>query len=280
MLFLSECGNEGEILKLTMLGTGSAAVTRCYNTCFLLKEKKDCFLVDGGGGNGILTQLEKAGEDWKNIHDIFVTHKHIDHILGIIWIVRVICQGMNQGKYEGELRVYAHKELIEILENMLYTLIREKETKLIGKRVHLICVEDGEEKTILQRKTVFFDIHSTKAKQFGFTICLENGGRMTCCGDEPYKEAAKPYAAGSKWLLHEAFCLYSQADIFKPYEKHHSTVLEACRTAEKLEIENLLLYHTEDKNIVNRKELYTEEGKKVFSGKIYVPEDLETIEIS
>ncbi len=26
-------------------------------------------------------------------------------------------------------------------------------------------------------------------------------------------------------MLHEAFCLYSQADIFDPYEKHHSTVL-------------------------------------------------------
>lgn len=264
-------------MKIIMLGTGSATVTKCYNTCFLLKEGEDCFLVDGGGGNGILTQLEKAGEDWKQIHDLFVTHKHIDHIMGIIWMIRVICQGMNQGRYEGELRVYAHKELMGILENMLYTLVREKETKLIGKRVRLICVEDGEEKTVLQRKIIFFDIHSGKTKQFGFTLELENGGRLTCCGDEPLKEEAGRFAAGSEWLMHEAFCLYSEADIFNPYEKHHSTVLEACRTAEKLGIKNLLLYHTEDRNIRNRKALYTEEGKKVFSGKLYVPEDLETI---
>ncbi len=263
-----------------MLGTGSATVTDCYNTCFLLKEGESSFLADGGGGNGILTQLKKAGEDLKNIHDIFVTHKHIDHILGVIWVVRVISQKMNQGKYKGDLNIYAHKELMEILENMLYTLIREKETKLIGKRVHLICVEDGEEKTILQKKTVFFDIHSTKAKQFGFTMNLADGVRLTCCGDEPYKEAAEKYVKGSKWLMHEAFCLYSQADIFKPYEKHHSTVLEACRTARRLGVENLILYHTEDKNIVDRKRLYTEEGRKEFSGNLYVPEDLETIELA
>ena len=36
------------------------------------------------------------------------------------------------------------------------------------------------------------------------------------------------YVKGSDWLLHEAFCLFGEADTFKPYEKHHSTVKEAC----------------------------------------------------
>lgn len=44
-------------------------------------------------------------------------------------------------------------------------------------------------------------------------------------------------------------------------------------------MQNLILYHTEDKNIARRKELYTEEGKKYFSGNLYVPEDLEKIEL-
>ena len=46
--------------ELIMLGTGNAAVTRCYNTCFALRTGKNVFLVDAGGGNGVLTQLEKA----------------------------------------------------------------------------------------------------------------------------------------------------------------------------------------------------------------------------
>lgn len=62
-------------------------------------------------------------------------------------------------------------------------------------------------------------------------------------------------------MLHEAFCLYSQRDIFEPYKKNHSTVKDACELAEKLGVPNLVLYHTEDKNIENRKALYTEEGK-------------------
>lgn len=62
-----------------MLGTGNALVTDCYNTCFVIEDDKKYFLVDGGGGNTILTQLKKAGYDWMNIRNIFVTHKHIDH---------------------------------------------------------------------------------------------------------------------------------------------------------------------------------------------------------
>ena len=46
--------------------------------------------------------------------------------------------------------------------------------------------------------------------------------------------------------------MYSERDIFDPYEKHHSTVKDACELAEKLNIRNLLLYHTEDKDLDER----------------------------
>ena len=108
---------------------------------------------------------------------------------------------------------------------------------------------------------------------------LDQERKLTCCGDEPYNEENEKYALKSDYLLHEAFCLYDQADIFHPYEKHHSTVKDACQLAEKLKVKNVVLYHSEDQNIENRKELYTKEGKAYFGGKIYVPNDLETIEL-
>ena len=80
-------------------------------------------------------------------------------------------------------------------------------------------------------------------------------------------------------MLHEAFCLYSQADIYKPYEKHHSTVKDACEVAEELGVRNLLLYHTEDHNIAMRKELYAAEGQACFTGTLWIPDDLESIEL-
>lgn len=67
--------------ELIILGTGNATVTRCYNTCFALKRDNEILLVDAGGGNGILSQLEKANIPLSDIHEIFVTHAHTDHIL-------------------------------------------------------------------------------------------------------------------------------------------------------------------------------------------------------
>ncbi len=79
----------------------------------------------------------------------------------------------------------------------------------------LIPVSDGEQRQILGMDVTFFDIHSTKAKQFGFTAVLSDGRRLTCCGDEPFHPLCAPYVENSAWLLHEAFCLYEDRDRFK-----------------------------------------------------------------
>ena len=266
-------------MKLTMLGTGNALVTECYNTCFVLSDEYGHFLVDGGGGNTVLSQLKKAGVDLMDVHEIFVTHKHVDHIMGIVWVIRIICQNMKKGTYQGEANIYAHDEVIGLLKDMAFKLLNKKETQYIGDKLHLIEVKDGEEKTILNKKVTFFDIGSTKAKQFGFQMIYDGGKVLTCCGDEPYNECEEKYAKGSDWMFHEAFCLYGQRDIFNPYEKHHSTVKDASELAENLGVKNLVLYHTEDKNIKKRKELYGAEGREYYHGNLFVPDDLDVIEM-
>ena len=44
-----------------------------------------------------------------------------------------------------------------------------------------------------------------------------------------------------------------------------------------LNIRNLILYHTEETHIENRKELYLAEGRKYFSNNILVPDEMEEI---
>ena len=66
------------------------------------------------------------------------------------------------------------------------------------------------------------------------------------------------------WLMAEAFCLYAERERFKPYEKAHTTVKDACEIGARLAAANLLLYHTEDRNLAQRKALYTAEGAPFF----------------
>ncbi len=265
---------------LIMLGTGNAVVTKCYNTCFAIQKDKNYFLVDAGGGNGILTQLEKAEIPLRNIHEIFISHEHTDHLLGLVWLIRMIATQMKKDNYEGDLKIYCHEGLIETITTITRLTIQKKFFQMIGERIFFHAVHDGEQKEIFEHSFTFFDIGSEKAKQFGFVTTLDDGKKFTFLGDEPYRECEYPYAIDADWLLHEAFCLYRDRDIYKPYEKFHTTVKEACEYATMLGAKNTILYHTEDHTIKQRKQLYTEEGRQYYTGNLLVPDDLERIVLS
>ena len=266
-------------MELIMLGTGNAVVTKCYNTCFCLKDEERVLLVDAGGGNTILSRLEEAGIPLSMIHTMFLTHAHTDHILGAVWLVRVVAAAMNQGKYEGTFTIFGHDEALEALRTICFLTLGKKFTKHIGEDILLEEVTDRETRENLGWKLQFFDIGSTKIKQFGFCTDLPNGEHLVCLGDEPYSPQCEELVKGADWMLCEAFCLDRDKDVFHPYEKHHSTALDGGRIAEELGIKNLVLYHTEDKTIQERKAMYSAEAAVHFSGKIYVPDDLEKIHL-
>lgn len=263
--------------KLIVLGTGHAGVTKCYNTCFALTNDKNYLLADTGGGNGIIGRLEEAQIPLGKIHHVFVSHKHTDHVLGLVWVIRRIGQLIHGGQYEGNLTIYCHEELVHTIRAITDATLDKPITDLIGERILLRVVGDGEKEFLDGYEVTFFDIHSLKVKQFGFKMRLSTGKNLTFLGDEPYNPLCRNYVENSEWLLSEAFCVYSERDIYKPYEKHHSTVKEACELAEELNIKNLVLWHTEDQNLAQRKKLYINEGKNYFKGNLYVPDDLEVI---
>ena len=266
-------------MELTILGTGHATVTKCYNTCFILNNEGEYLLVDAGGGNGILRILEEQDIPLQNIHHMFVSHGHTDHVMGVVWVIRTIAHLMVNDAYEGELNVYCHEELADIIVKICDMVLLAKLTALFGKRIHFVCISDGEERKIIGKKFRFFDILSTKMKQFAFELFLDENRRLLYCGDEPLAGELAEKARDAEWVMHEAFCLYSERDKFRPYEKHHSTVKEACEMAAEYGVNNLILYHTEDTHIAVRKQLYTAEGAAYYSGNLLVPDDGEKFEL-
>ncbi|MGN0397120.1 MAG: MBL fold metallo-hydrolase [Candidatus Fimimorpha sp.] len=265
--------------KIIMLGTGNAMVTKCYNTCFAISDGNEYLLVDAGGGNGILRQIELADIPYSNMHKMIITHCHTDHILGAIWIIRKIASMMEAKTFEGKFELYCHKEAAEVLNIFCQLTLVKKFLKYMDDRILIHEVENAAQIMAVGMQITFFDIYSTKIKQFGFTAKLPDGTKITCLGDEPYNERCEVFVKESDWLMSEAFCLESQKDKFKPHEKYHSTVIDSGKMAAKLEVKHLILYHTEDKNIKNRKSLYLEELRTVFSGDAFVPDDLDVIEI-
>lgn len=271
--------------QITMLGTGSATVSQIYNTCFLLKTPSTLMLVDAGGGNGILAQLKKVNVQISDIHHLFVTHAHTDHVLGVIWVIRMVAQCKG---YEGLMHVYGNDKVMKVIKTIIDMILAKKQLAKVAERVVFHQLEDGDCFEVGDMKLECFDIQSTKENQFGFRAEFPSSSSsdesdkplvLACLGDEPYNEQNRRYIVGADWMMCEAFCLYADRDTFKPYEKCHSTALDAGKLAEKLGVKNLILYHTEEKTLANRKENYTREAAENFKGRIFVPDDLEVIEL-
>lgn len=261
--------------KLYMLGTGHAITTKCYNTCFALENKNGIFLVDGGGGNGILVQTEAVGINLSDVQYMFVTHAHTDHFLGALWAIR----GMAETAVPIHRYVFCHDIVKELMDRYIQDLLNKKQLKFTDEFVHVIEVKDGEEKDFLGMHLTFFDIDSVKAKQFGFSAILDDGKKLVCLGDEPFNKRCEKYVRDADLMMAESFCLYEERDIYHPYEISHSTALDAGRVAQELNAKNLLIYHTEDSDLAHRKVKYSAEAKENFKGNVFVPDDLEVLTI-
>lgn len=50
-----------QYVLMSQLGdTGYALATNCFNTCFIIRSERTLLMVDAGGGNGVLQQLNKV----------------------------------------------------------------------------------------------------------------------------------------------------------------------------------------------------------------------------
>ena len=98
--------------ELYVFGTGNASALNCYNTCFAIRSGDEYLMCDAGGGNGILSILQEMDVPLAAVHHLVVTHEHTDHVLGVVWLVRMIATAMLRGKYQGNLHIYGHEELL------------------------------------------------------------------------------------------------------------------------------------------------------------------------
>ena len=266
--------------KIIVLGTGTASVVENFNTCFVLEDNNgEYLLVDTGGGNGILRQFKRANIDLSKIHNIFISHKHIDHLYGMLWIYRFVDISMQKGTYDGDLNIYCHDEVAKILRDQVHTLLRKSQQQFIDKRIFINVVNDHEKVKVLNYDLEFLDIISKSDKQYGFKTTLNNGKTLAFLGDEPLDKKLFNDVKNIDYLLHESFCLETESEKYKPKEKNHDTVKSASIKAQTIGAKNLVLWHTQENLGENRKEKYIEEAKENISGNVYVPNDLDIIEL-
>lgn len=264
--------------KIIMLGTGNGGTLDLYNTCFAIQNEQGVFLIDTGGSIEIIKRLKQANIKLEEIKNIFISHSHTDHILGLIWMFKKLGIMVKHGEIKGEINIYCNDVVYEAIKGVSDYILSPGLVKAIFSITNFVVLDDCDKYNINGIDYEFFDILAKGTKQFGFECKLDNN-RFIFLGDETLNPLLNNRIYGADYVTHEAFCLDREENIFHAYEKNHSTALSAAKTMNELNVKNLILYHTEESHGVDRKSLYLEEAQSVFKGNVIVPNDLDVIQL-
>ena len=264
--------------KIIMLGTGNGGVVNLYNTCFVIQNDYGNFLVDTGSSMEIVKRLSKVNIKLEEINNIFISHAHSDHILGLINIFKKIGFMALNGEYSKKLNIYCNDYVYEAITNVAKYTLPDKVMEYVYKVVDFIILKDSDKYIINGVEYTFFDLRNKNVKIYGFE-CFLDGKRLVFLGDINPSDKIKDRIVDADYVMVESFCLDSEEDVFHAHIGNHSTVKDVCIYMRELNVKNLILYHTEETHGENRKELYTKEGQEYFLGKVIVPDDLECIDI-
>ena len=255
-----------------MLGTGHGKALKCYNYCFLLKFNNTNLLVDSGGGNQIINQLKKANIKIEDIDNVFISHSHMDHILGLIWMIRFLCPKYYNGLIDKKINIYGNDDVIQKINKLIKIFIPNDFNNVIKENFNFIKLIDKQNFELSNLKITVFDSRAKNINEFGFVAKYANK-RIIYLGDERYSKINKKYINNCDYAFMDA------RDINNDITSAHSTVKYSATIAQKYHIKNLILSHCNDFDLKNRKTMFKNEASKYYNGNIFVPYDLEEISI-
>ena len=262
--------------KLIMLGTGAGFNKYFYNTCFVINHDNKNFLIDAGGSQEIYFRLLDKNIELTEIRDIFISHSHTDHILGLIWLLKGFSAFGMLEKIQ-KLNIYCNQSVCDAIKGICNYTLSKRTIEKLKNYLNFIIINPGDKLNIIGLDFSFFDSYDAGNNLTCFETNI-NGKSLVFLGDATCNMKNYDILKNKDYVMHEALCLDNDADIYKPYEKRHSTVKSTWESLKDFNIKNLILYHTIDNYEETRKEKYLEEVKMCdYKGNVIVPEDMEEI---
>ena len=195
-----------DLIKITILGSGTPRVNiDRFSQSILVEHKKDKFLFDAG--RGALLRLNQSNILPNEIHNIFFTHLHSDHILGF---ADILMTGWVYHR-KSPLNIYGPKGTKDFVDNTLKAfnediIVRSKAPESLDKknlRSNITIIEDGYK---IKKNGLTIEAFSVKHEPFthafGFKI-FNDKYCMIISGDTTYTENVIRKAKNCDLLIHE-----------------------------------------------------------------------------
>ncbi len=152
---------------------------------YIIKDSNtgDLSLLDAGNAislNGLIKGMEKLNLNYENITKVFLTHEHLDHVLGLYKLLKIL--------KDDPPVIYAYGETAKILE-------KGEETKILPVMLGLTAIRFGIEINPLQVNDLrnlkeirissefVFEIHHTPGHSLGSVCYYEPEKKVLIPGD-------------------------------------------------------------------------------------------------
>lgn len=140
-------------------------------------------LFDAGNGislNGLLEGMKRLGLNYKNITKIFLTHEHVDHVIGLYPLIQLLNQN--------QPRIYAYGETSKILEegdeSKIFPGNLGISPSMFGIKIIPLKIIDLKDKTSIQVTPDFrFNIYYTPGHSLGSISYYEADKKILIPGD-------------------------------------------------------------------------------------------------
>ncbi len=274
-----------DIIKITILGSGTPRVNiDRFSQSILVEHKNDKFLFDTG--RGAILRLNQSNILPNEIHNIFFTHLHSDHILGFADIL------MTGWVYHRKtpLNIFGPKGTKNFVHSTLQSYqedinVRSSAPENLDKKnlkSNITIIEDG---YVFKKNGLTIEAFSVKHEPFihafGFKI-FNDKYCMIISGDTTYTENIIKKAANCDLLIHEI--AHASEHTLKKYPKakgvisYHTDINQLSKIVNKVKPRLTILNHvlsldgSSDNDILEILKKYTNHD-------VLIAKDLMTIDL-
>lgn len=250
-------------MELLVLGSGTCAVTFKQNAAgYLIKAGKTKILLDCG--SGIIRQIVKAGEDYKDIDIVVLSHFHPDHASDLVFLIQAI-ENTPLFKRKKPLYVLGPKGVKDFVSNLLLLFdLGSLESRKYGLKVYGL----DKKRSILR---VNFEGKKGNHSQHSVIVKLKSKGKtLVYSADTDWDPEIADFSKNIDFLILEA-SWSSQYKDKKEIRGKHLTPQMAVKLAKMAKARKLLLTHFYP--VFSEKQIKKETENSKFKGEILIAAD-------
>lgn len=256
--------------KLLFLGNGAGQTDKQETVSFIIDHSKTMLFETGPS---VIRQLARAGYSPTEIDAVFISHSHGDHLLGFPYFIFV-------DSIERPLKKKGARNMplitLSVIGNFLQKMIEFCYPSTdFPTKIELLDASIEDFKTFIIddfKITTAPVIHSVPT--IGVRVELPDCV-VAYSSDSIYCENTIELARNCDLLIHSAFCQSTNKDVAA--KLMHATSMDAGKIAQKANAKKLAL--VDISLFVTDDNLLIKEAKQFFDGDVFIPQELEELEV-